>query len=462
MKKKSFLFIVFGVFFTLIAGTIDLGFLFNYASQNIPSYIIQDNTAQNPITNEGATLGRVLFYDKNLSSDNSTACASCHQQEFAFGDSSSVSQGVNGFTERHSMRIINPRFQPQPTYFWDVRADSLEALATMPIKNHIEMGFSGTNGDLSFNDLLLKLDTIDYYNHLFNKAYGDTLITEHLIQKALAQFMRSIQSFDSKYDTGLAMTNSPFVDFPNFSLEENQGKSLFLSNGCNVCHVAPEFHTDTNHFNNGVITVFGLPGEIDTSVSRSATLRDLINPNGQPNGPMMHNGSFMTLMDVIDHYDSIPDDPENTNLSPFLNNFGGPGTQELNLTLSEKNAIIAFLKTLTGNNVYSNPIWSTPFDSQGNLNIINSSLSVSNQSNSPSLQLYPNPASNGFTIQTNNKKLLITILSSVGEQVNQIQSSRLTPFTTIDVSTYSEGIYFVKIEAQETSFIQVKQLVIRH
>jgi cytochrome c peroxidase len=461
MKKKSFFFGLLGITFTLIAGTIDLGFLFNYTNQNIPSYITQDNTFQNPITDAGATLGRVLFYDKNISSDNSTACASCHQQEFAFGDTSSVSQGVNGFTKRHSMRIINPRFQPQSTYFWDVRADSLEALATMPIKDHIEMGFSGTDGAPSFNDLLLKLDTIDYYNHLFNTAYGDTIITEHRIQKALAQFMRSIQSFDSKYDTGFAIINNSFGDFPNFSLEENHGKSLFLSNECNTCHVAPEFHTDTNHFNNGVITVFGLPGAIDTSVSRSATLRDLMNPNGQPNGPMMHDGSFRTLMEVIDHYDSIPDDPANTNLSPFLNNFGAPGTQELNLTLSEKNAIIAFLKTLTGNNVYSNPIWSTPFDSQGNLTLINSSLSVSTTPNVHPLKLYPNPASSSFTIQTNKKKLLITILSSKGEQINQLQSN-LSSFTKINISTYPEGIYFVTIKDQETSTVQKKRLVITH
>jgi cytochrome c peroxidase len=459
MKKKSFFFGLLCITFTLIAGTIDLGFLFNYTHQNIPSYITQDNTFQNPITDGGATLGRVLFYDKNLSSDNSTACASCHQQEFAFGDTSSVSQGVNGLTKRHSMRIINPRFQPQPTYFWDLRADSLEALATLPIKDHIEMGFSGTNGAPSFNDLLLKLDTIDYYNHLFNKAYGDTLITEHLIQKALAQFMRSIQSFDSKYDTGFAIINNPFGDFPNFSLEENQGKSLFLSNECNTCHVAPEFHTDTNHFNNGVITVFGLPGVIDTSVSRSATLRDLMNPNGQPNGPMMHDGSFSTLMEVIDHYDSIPDDPANTNLSPFLNNFGASGTQELNLTLTEKDAIIAFLKTLTGNHVYSNPIWSNPFDNQGNLTIMNSTLSIPTKSHSQPIKLYPNPASNRFTVQTNKIKFMITILSSKGEQIDQTQSSP-SSYTTIDVSTYPEGIYFLRFKEQETGTSQIKRLLI--
>ena len=92
------------------SGTINLKDLPNYENQEMPAYIRKDNTSSNPITNEGAVLGRVLFYDKNLSVNNTISCSSCHQQALAFGDDAIASDGVNGTTGRHSMRLINARF----------------------------------------------------------------------------------------------------------------------------------------------------------------------------------------------------------------------------------------------------------------------------------------------------------------------------------------------------------------
>ena len=138
--------------------SIDFDALPNYANQDIPNYITKDNTpASNPITNDGAVLGRVLFYDTNLSVDNTVACASCHIQSEAFGDSNRASIGINGSTSRHSMRLVNNRFANGNAFFWDKRAATLEAQTTQPIRDHIEMGFSGENGDMSFEDLITKL-----------------------------------------------------------------------------------------------------------------------------------------------------------------------------------------------------------------------------------------------------------------------------------------------------------------
>jgi len=176
----------------------------NYANQTIPDYITRDNTTNNPITDNGAMLGRVLFYDKNLSFDNTIACVSCHKQTLAFGDDASQSVGVAGVTGRHSMRLANSRFSDEDHFFWDERANTLEEQTTMPIQDHIEMGFSGENGDPDFNDLITKLENITYYPELFNRAFGSTAITETRMQNALAQFIRSIQSFDSRYDVGRA------------------------------------------------------------------------------------------------------------------------------------------------------------------------------------------------------------------------------------------------------------------
>lgn len=117
---------ILGLGFILVSGTIDLDNLFNYANQNIPNYISKDNTpVSNPIDDKIATLGRVLFYDKNLSDNNNIACASCHQQAFAFSDPLTTSLGLNGGnTGRHSMRLINSRFADEVRFFWDERAVS--------------------------------------------------------------------------------------------------------------------------------------------------------------------------------------------------------------------------------------------------------------------------------------------------------------------------------------------------
>jgi len=184
-------------------GVLDLTKLANYAAQPVPAYILRDNTPAgptppaNPITNIGATLGRVLFYDKRLSRNSTVSCASCHQQSRAFGDTATASTGVAGTTGRHSMRLINSRFSAERRFFWDERANSLENQTTRPIQDHVEMGFSGTEGDPGFTDLVARLSALEEYRVLFTAVYGDPTISEPRVQRALAQIVRSIQSFDS-------------------------------------------------------------------------------------------------------------------------------------------------------------------------------------------------------------------------------------------------------------------------
>ena len=209
--------------------SIDFDNLPNYSNQTIPDYITRDNTLGNTITNEGATLGRILFYDTQLSSNNLVSCASCHKQSLAFSDDAQVSSGVNGLTGRHSMRLVNARFSDETNFFWDERASSLEMQTTMPIQDHIEMGFSGEDGDQDFNDLIQRLENTEYYPALFNYAFGSEAITEVRMQNALAQFVRSIQSFDSRYDEGRAQANNDGQPFANFTPQENLGKELFLA-----------------------------------------------------------------------------------------------------------------------------------------------------------------------------------------------------------------------------------------
>ncbi len=356
---------------------IDLTNLENYANQPVPNYVNEDNTNGNPISDLGATLGRVLFYDKNLSVNNTIACASCHLQEFAFGDTALASVGVNGTTGRHSMRLINSRFATEEGFFWDERALTLEAQSTQPIQDHIEMGFSGGEGDPDIDSLIRKMDGLDYYPILFSEVYGDNQITEGRMQLAIAQFVRSIQSFDSKYDVGRAQVGNNNNDFPNFTDSENRGKNLFQTNpvnqngqriggglGCNRCHGAPEFDIDDDSRNNGVIGVIGDPTAVDLTNTRSPSLRDMFNGSGALNGQAMHDGSLTTIAAIIDHYNVIIPNQDIDNR--LRGGGGGPGGgnnngQRLNITAQERIDLEAFLKTLTGNDVYTNPKWSNPF-----------------------------------------------------------------------------------------------------
>lgn len=172
---------------------------FNYANPALPAYLTspniigQINNNGNPVTDNGATLGRVLFYDKNLSLNNSISCASCHKQASAFSDPVIKSQGFNGgLTNRNSMSLINSKYYPNGRYFWDQRAATLEDQTLMPIQDLVEMG-------MTLPQLETKLKALSYYPSLFQKAFGDATINSTRISLALSQFVRSIISYQSKY-----------------------------------------------------------------------------------------------------------------------------------------------------------------------------------------------------------------------------------------------------------------------
>ena len=463
MKKISKLVTLIGLLFILISGTIDLDDLFNYETQNIPSYITKDNTPEtNQINNEITTLGRVLFYDKNLSENNTIACASCHQQAFAFSDPLTSSVGLNGGnTGRHSMRLVNSRFSNEEKFFWDERATSLENQVTQPIQDHIEMGFSGTNGDPDFNELIAKLSAIDYYQTLFDFAYGNSTINEDKIQRALSQFIRSIQSFDSKFDEGFLQSPNLNAPFPNYTPQENLGKQLFLNPppnggaGCAGCHAPPEFDIDPNTLNNGVIGVIGSTTEVDLTNTRSPSLRDLVNPDGSLNGPLMHDGSMTSLLQVINHYNSIPNNPANINLDNRLQRPGNQ-TQQLNLTINEKSALEAFLKTLSGSDIYTNEKWSDPFDEEGNISIVGGQLSINENSFEKSITVFPNPVETDMSIQleTGNYTTLIYNL-----QGKILYKKKIFGNESLNLQTLTKGIYLLLIKDNESSKVFKKRFI---
>lgn len=320
--------------------------MYNYESVNIPSTQVEnleDNTpTHNPVTNAGATLGRVLFYDKKLSLNNRVSCGSCHKQNLAFSDNASRSEGFEGEnTKRNSMGLANLRYNK--FFFWDGQELSMEDQVLKPVENHIEMGME------DFDKLANKLSTIDYYGDLFEAAFGTSEVTEDRISLALAQFMRSMVSFDSKYDEGLAN------DFSNFNTLEKQGMELFQSHKakCNDCH-RPDHNFSVSW--RGTVNI-GLDMEYADKGAGGGSFRVPSLRNVAKTAPYMHDGRFATLEEVLDHYsEGIQNHP---NLDWVLQDNGGP--LRMNLTETEKQALIAFLGTLTDESYLNDPKFASPF-----------------------------------------------------------------------------------------------------
>lgn len=325
---------------------------YNYASPSLPDHfqdrdvIRADTTPQsNPITDAGATLGRVLFYDKKLSRNNTISCASCHKQGHGFSDPERFSTGFLGSTtSRHSMSLANVRYYDPNRFFWDERSSSLEAQVLEPIQDPIEMGM-----DLEL--LQTKLSNYSYYETLFTEAFGSPEINTLRIAQALAQFVRSIVSYRSKYDLGVD------INFSNFTAQEQQGRQLFNSNQtrCDNCHEG-DLQILDDVSNNGLDATTIDPGA-GNGQFKSPSLRNIaIRP------PYMHDGRFDTLAEVIAFYNSdIQDHP---NLDNQLQRNGQP--RRMNLDNEEQAALIAFLETLTDNALLEDLAFSDPFVAVGN------------------------------------------------------------------------------------------------
>ncbi len=343
--------------------TVDFDTVPIYSRLELPAYFdgtvfALDNTPPgNSVDDKIATLGRVLFYDKRLSRDDTVACASCHQQANGFSDPRRFSVGFDGasFTSAHSMALGNIRFYRPGEMFWDRRSSSVESQASQPITNAIEMGWSETAG--GFSALIAKLEGLGYYSELFSFAFGTPVISEVRIGRALAQFERSLVSSSSRWDTGYATVfdaaapnRNLGADLPNLTAEENRGRQLFMTGrgqggaGCAACHLPPTFSLAANSLSNGLDA-----GE--TRIFKSSSLK-----NVGITAPYMHDGRFESLEQVVDFYD------RGIRLGPALDNRlrQGNGAQQLGLSPGDRAALVAFMKTLDDVELASDLRYSNP------------------------------------------------------------------------------------------------------
>lgn len=341
---------------------------FKYSNIPLPGYLTTANIVgqintptNNIITDDGATLGRVLFYDKNLSFNNTVSCASCHKQANAFADVTVKSNGFNGgLTGRNSMSLIDAMYYPNGRFFWDQRAATLEDQVLVPVQDQVEMG-------MTLAGLVTKLKALAYYPPLFKKAFGDNDINSTRIAAALAQFVRSIVSYRSKFDNGRGAFPAgppppPDLPFPNFTAQENRGKEIFFTpnlGGCAGCHGTETF-TAPQEKNNGLdlATVDRGFGAVVNNTALDATFKVTSLRNVELTAPYMHDGRFTTLDQVVEHYSTgVKNHP---NLSPQLKLPNGM-PRLLNLSTADKAALVAFLKTLTDNTVATETMYSNPF-----------------------------------------------------------------------------------------------------
>ena len=318
--------------------------------------------------NDRATLGRVLFYDKRLSANNTVSCASCHKQDKAFSDDVAFSEGFNGeLTDRNSLALgsvmdfqtsyggNNSIFSNSGSlFFWDDRATSLQEQSAETLANPIEMG-------TDLQELGDELLQEDFYRILFEKAFPDEnhLSSANKILISLETFMNAIVSNDSKFDKGIKQTFNTHNNFSNFNAVENHGKSLFLEN-CASCHGERASQVSLALASNGLDYIYEDKGrgaitsiERDNGVFKVPMLR-----NVELTGPYMHDGRFETLEEVVEFYSSGIQN--HANLHELLKEENGEPKQ-FNFTTAEKTALVAFLKTLTDISTIMEDKFADPF-----------------------------------------------------------------------------------------------------
>lgn len=314
--------------------------------------------ADNPMTVEGVELGRFLFYEKRLSGDNTQSCASCHLPSASFSDPNQYSTGIDGIQgTRHSMALVNLGWED--FFFWDGRKTTLETQILEPVPNPIEM-------HQSWKRTVEKLNADVNYRNRFFKAFGEEGIDSTKATKAIAQFIRTLISGESKFDVmykyenNLSLNSSEQAILQTVDVEEWAGYDLFKSlNGadCFHCHNGPLMRVK-KFSNNGL-----MPNSVDDRGRAGVTNNPEDNykfkvptlRNIALTAPYMHDGRFATLDEVIEHYSS------GIHMSPTIDpliEFGSQGGVQLDA--QEKYLLKKFLLTLTDQKFVLNPNFQDP------------------------------------------------------------------------------------------------------
>ncbi|GLX77708.1 di-heme enzyme [Thalassotalea insulae] len=315
----------------------------------------------NPMTEEKVALGRALFYDNNLSFNQQQSCASCHQQQYAFGENIDQSIGSTGEQHRRNApALVNIAYNKTLTWAHD-GLTTIERQLLLPIFGEapVELGVTGHEQEV------LKRFTSKEYQRLFAQAFPGEELSFDLIVKAQASFVRSLISLNSPFD------RYAYAGDDN-ALSESalRGMNLFFSEKleCHHCHGGFNFTQSTSHekqlldrrpfHNTGLYFVERVNGypvkdiglaEISTLARDNGRFRAPTLRNIEKSAPYMHDGSIKTLSDVLDFYAAggrniqlgkyQGDGRKNPLKSPFVKGFA--------MSEQDKTDLLAFLSSLT-------------------------------------------------------------------------------------------------------------------
>ncbi len=298
-------------------------------------------TLPDSVTPERVRLGRWLFYDTRLSADDTISCATCHSPEHAFSEPTPVSTGIDGqMGGRKSPSFINQAWTLYPHFFWDGRAESLEAQAGGPVENPIEMGNT-------HEAMVATLGAVEGYLPYFEEAFGAPEVTVDRITQAIAAYERTRMSGNSPWDRWKIGRDETAA-----SDQVKLGDELFFGKAqCNQCHLGQNF-TDSTFHNLGIgwtpdTETFADDGrfavsedDVDRGAFKTPTVRDVTK-----HAPYMHDGSIATLREVVEHY------VKGGNPNPALD----PKIQPLELNDEEIDALVAMMEALDGEGYQDTP-----------------------------------------------------------------------------------------------------------
>jgi len=284
---------------------------------------------ENPMAAEKVTLGRLLYFDKRLSKDDTVSCATCHDPSHAWAEPRKTSIGVGGKVgARNAPTVINRLFSKEQ--FWDGRGADLEDQAKGPLVNPIEMAMP------SHAAVVEKVRAIPGYPPLFTSAFGTPVVTIDRIGQAIAAFERTVVAGNSSYDRYQA------GDKAAMNASAVRGMAVFNGKGnCVTCHAGFNF-TDESFHNLGVGMHAKSPdaGRVKVSNAKSETgaFKTPTLRNVAQSAPYMHDGSEATLVDVVAYYD------RGGNPNPYI----AKEMRKLDLTDGERQDLVAFLEALSG------------------------------------------------------------------------------------------------------------------
>jgi len=311
----------------------------------------------NVLTNQIVKLGRMLFYEKMLSRDQSMSCASCHVQNDGFSDTTRFSVGVEKLPgKRQAMAIFNMAWHSNE-FFWDGRAHLLRDQSLKPIQDPLEM-------NETLDNVIAKLNSSGEYRNQFIRSYGTEDITPEKMSLAMEQFMLSIVSNDSKYDKfkrgETTLSASEERGLALFETEFNPYFPEYSGADCAHCHSGFNFENN-KYMNNGLdgdAEITDIGREMVTGLeSERAKFKVPSLRNVAVTAPYMHDGRFKTLNDVLDHYNEHL--KMSNSIDPALIQVVEKGG--LKLTEEDKADIINFLNTLTDETYLNNEEYSSPF-----------------------------------------------------------------------------------------------------